>query len=43
MIKLAPSVLAAPHLELWPLVVARVPIPQDIEQGLLIPLMIEKP
>ena len=42
-IKLAPSVLAAPPLELWPQVVARVPIPRDIEQGLLIPIMSEKP
>ncbi len=42
-IKLAPSVLAAPPLELWPQVIARVPIPQDIEQDLLIPMMSEKP
>ena len=42
-IKLAPSVLAAPPLELWPQVVARVPIPQDIAQGLLIPMTSEKP
>jgi len=42
-IKLAPGVLAAPPLEVWPQVVARVPIPQDIEQGLLIPMTNEKP
>jgi len=42
-IKLAPSVLAEPPLELWPQVVARVPIPQDIEQSLLIPMTNEKP
>ena len=42
-IKLAPSVLAAPPLELWPQVVARVAIPQDIEQDLLIPITSEKP
>ncbi len=42
-IKLAPSVLAASPLELWPQVIARVPIPQDIKQGLLIPLTSEKP
>jgi len=36
-------VLAAPPLEVWPQVVARVPIPQDIEQGLLIPMTNEKP
>ena len=37
-ITLAQSVLAEPPLELWPEVIARVPIPQDIEQGLLIPI-----
>ena len=42
-IKLVPSVLAAPPLELWPQVVARVVIPQDIEQGLLIPMTSQKP
>ena len=42
-IKLASGVLAAPPLELWPQVVARVAIPQDIEQGLLITMTSEKP
>jgi predicted nucleotidyltransferase len=42
-ITLAQSVLAAPAVELWPQVVARVPLPQDIEQSLLIPLKSEKP
>ena len=42
-IKLAPAVLAALPLELWPQLVARVAIPRDIEQGLLIPMTSEKP
>ncbi len=37
-ITLAQSVLVAPPLELWPEVIARVPIPQDIEQDLIVPL-----
>lgn len=37
-IKLAKALITAPPLELWPGVVARVPIPQDVEQGLLKPL-----
>lgn len=37
-IKLSSSLIAAPPLELWPEVIARVPIPQDVEQGLIIPL-----
>ncbi len=41
-IKLAHSVIAAPPLELWPEVVARVPLPQDIEQRLLFPIKGEK-
>src|SRR6266566_10083311 len=36
-IKLSSSLIAAPPLELWPEVFARVPIPQDIEQNLLLP------
>src|SRR6266516_1052100 len=32
------GLIAAPPLELWPEVIARVPIPQDIEQGLIAPL-----
>ena len=42
-ITLAQSVIAAPPLELWPEVIARVPIPQDIEQGLLILIKGGKP
>jgi len=34
-IQLAQDLIAAPPLELWPRVVARVPIPQDVEQGLV--------
>src|SRR5229473_3162820 len=40
-ITLAQSVLVAPPLELWPEVIARVPIPQDIEQDLIVPLQAE--
>lgn len=32
------SLIAAPPIELWPQIVARVPIPQDVEQILLRPL-----
>ena len=42
-ITLAHSVLAAPPLELWPEVIVRVPIPQDIEQGLLVTIKGELP
>jgi hypothetical protein len=34
-IQLKSSLIAAPPLELWPEVLARVSIPQDIEQGLI--------
>jgi hypothetical protein len=37
-IKLDQHLIAAPPLELWPQVVARVPIPQDVEQNLIVPL-----
>lgn len=37
-IKLSSSLIVAPPLELWPEVIARVPIPQDIEQNLMLPL-----
>jgi len=37
-IKLAQSQIAAPPIELWPQVVTRVPIPQDLEQTLIAPL-----
>jgi len=32
------ALIAAPPLELWPQVVVRVPIPEDIEQALIVPL-----
>jgi hypothetical protein len=41
-ITLAQNVIAAPPLELWPQIIARVPIPQDVEQGLLIPMRSER-
>jgi hypothetical protein len=34
-IQLATDIIAAPPLELWPQAVARVPIPRDVEQGLV--------
>ncbi len=37
-IRLAPSLIAAPPIVLWPTISARVPIPLDVEQGLLVPL-----
>lgn len=37
-IPLKSSLIAAPPLELWPEVIARIPIPQDIEQGLIVVL-----
>ena len=42
-VTLAQSLLDAPPLELWPQVVVRVPVPQDIEQDLLMPIKGEKP
>jgi hypothetical protein len=35
---LAKDLIAAPPLELWPEIVARVPIPKDVEQALIVPL-----
>ncbi len=37
-VKLAKSLITAPPIELWPQVVARVPIPEDVDQGLIAPL-----
>ena len=37
-IQLPKSLIAAPPLELWPQIVARVPIPEDVEQAMLVPL-----
>lgn len=39
-IKLARDLIAAPPIELWPQVMARVPVPQDVEQGLIAPLRV---
>jgi len=41
-IRLAESLIVAPPIELWPQVVARVPVPGDVEQELLRPLQGEK-
>ncbi len=38
MIKLAKSLIEAPPIELWPQIVVRVPVPQDVEQALSAPL-----
>jgi hypothetical protein len=37
-ITLSKDLIAAPPLELWPEIVARVPIPEDVEQVLIVPL-----
>ena len=37
-IRPAKSVVAAPPIELWPQVVARLPLPEDVERGLIAPL-----
>ncbi len=37
-IKLRERLIAVPPIELWPQVVARVPIPDDVEQKLIGPL-----
>ena len=37
-VRLDESLIAAPPLELWPQVVARVPIPEDVEQAIVVPL-----
>jgi hypothetical protein len=37
-IKLSEDLITAPPLELWPQVRARIPIPPDVEQGLILPL-----
>jgi hypothetical protein len=36
--RLPQALIAAPPIELWPEIVTRVPIPQDVEQGLIVPL-----
>ena len=37
-VRLDESLIVAPPLELWPEVVARVPIPEDVEQAIVVPL-----
>ena len=37
-ITLPKDLIATPPLELWPEIVARVPIPEDVEQALIVPL-----
>jgi hypothetical protein len=37
-ISLDKSLILAPPVELWPQIVTRVPVPQDVEQELLLPL-----
>jgi len=37
-VRLDEALIAAPPIELWPQTVARVPIPEDVEQGLIGPL-----
>jgi len=34
-VRLDEALIAAPPIELWPEIVARVPIPEDIEQDLI--------
>jgi hypothetical protein len=40
-VRLKKELVAAPPVELWPQVTARVPVPEDVEQGLLGPLRLE--
>jgi predicted nucleotidyltransferase len=42
-ITLSKSLVATPPLDLWPEVVARIPLPHDIEQNLVVPLKSRKP
>ena len=37
-VRLPENLTAAPPIELWPTVIARVPVPEDVEQALLMPL-----
>lgn len=37
-VQLDDNLIAAPAIELWPEIVARAPIPEDVEQGLIVPL-----
>jgi hypothetical protein len=35
---LAGDLIAAPPIELWPKVIVRIPVPEDVDQLLLLPL-----
>jgi hypothetical protein len=37
-IRLTSELVASPPIVLWPQIIARVPIPADVEQGLIAPL-----
>jgi hypothetical protein len=37
-VRLSEDLIAAPPIELWPQVVRRVSVPEDVEQGLILPL-----
>jgi hypothetical protein len=37
-IHLSEELIAAPPIELWPEVIVRIPVPEDVEQLLLLPL-----
>jgi hypothetical protein len=42
-VRLKRELVAAPPIELWPVIVARVPVPADVETVLLAPLRAERP
>ena len=42
-VSLAPTLIAAPPIDLWPQVVRRIDVPADVEQWLLGPLTAERP
>lgn len=42
-VSLAPTLIAAPPIDLWPQIVRRIDVPADVEQWLLAPLTAERP
>lgn len=42
-VSLAPTLIAAPPIDLWPQVVRRIDVPADVEQWLLEPLSVKHP
>jgi hypothetical protein len=42
-VSLAPTLIAAPPIDLWPQIVRRLEVPADVEQLLLEPLASERP